>query len=147
MSTKSLPDESNLGVMPRYVLELPFPETRIVVSSGFITDFTGSAIVNAANPRMLGGGGVDGAISRAGGDALYKARQALPLQESPGAKPARCPTGKAVLTIGGDLPCPFCIHAVGPCYTHLSSLEEGDELLKSAYANSMAVAQGQSMTR
>jgi hypothetical protein len=66
------------------------------------------AIVNAANTGCLGGGGVDGAISSAGGEDLYQARRALPELNSRG---LRCKTGDAKITIGGDLNARFCIHA------------------------------------
>ena len=102
-------------------------------------DFRGderSAIVNAANDGCLGGGGVDGAISAAGGSALAEDRVKLPCVK-PG---VRCPTGQAVTTGPGDygnLGVPFVIHAVGPCYYMYSSNEEADDLLHSAYQASM----------
>merc|ERR1719193_167112 len=86
----------------------------IVASAGSVVNFAGNAIVNAANQGCLGGGGVDGAISSAGGRALYEARSKLPLVDGKGA--VRCPTGEARLTIGGNLKANYCIHAVGPNY-------------------------------
>mmetsp|Transcript_23624 Transcript_23624/g.74235 ORF Transcript_23624/g.74235 Transcript_23624/m.74235 type:complete len:238 (-) Transcript_23624:63-776(-) len=124
------------------VLEAAFPLAHgtLVLSRGSVVDFDGDAIVNAANERCLGGGGVDGAISRAGGDALAEAREALPADKK-GRKGARCrcPTGDAVVTTGGDLAASWCVHAVGPNYSYTSN-EEGDELLASAYARSLEVA-------
>lgn len=77
-----------------------------------ITQLRVDAIVNAANPTLLGGGGVDGAIHRAAGPALLQACRALP-QSSPG---MRCPTGEARITPGFDLPARFVIHTVGPVW-------------------------------
>jgi O-acetyl-ADP-ribose deacetylase (regulator of RNase III) len=93
---------------------------------------------------MLGGGGLDGAISHAGGDDMYAARCALPIVDE--AKGIRCRAGDAVTTIGGDLPNEWCIHAVGPNYYMLDSLEEGDELLASAYRAVMTEAKDRNMT-
>ena len=88
---------------------------------------------------LQGGGGVDGAISRAGGMALRNDRESLP-QVSPG---VRCPTGRAVINGPGnygELNAPYVIHAVGPKYSALDSevVSRGkDELLTSAYATSL----------
>lgn len=109
-------------------------DSVLAACRGSVLDFTGIAIVNAANERMLGGGGVDGAISDAGGPEMFAARLALPIVES---DYVRCRTGDAVTTIGGDLQNKYCIHAVGPNYYMTESLEDGDELLKSAYASVM----------
>ena len=98
-----------------------------------------SAIVNAANEGCLGGGGVDGAISDAGGPILFEDRQALPLL-GPG---IRCKTGSAVSTgpnSYGDLHTSYVIHAVGPNYRMYSGLDEGDELLFSAYSSTLGCA-------
>jgi O-acetyl-ADP-ribose deacetylase len=70
------------------------------------------AIVNAANPGLLGGGGVDGAIHRAAGPALLAACRAIP-EVSPG---VRCPTGEARITPGFSLPARYVIHTVGPVW-------------------------------
>jgi O-acetyl-ADP-ribose deacetylase (regulator of RNase III) len=98
-----------------------------------------AAIVNAANEACLGGGGVDGAITQAGGPNLAKDRKALPKRMG-----VRCFTGDAKLTGPGDygtLAVPYVIHAVGPNYMTCSSLEKGDKLLRSAYEASLKRAQ------
>ena len=99
-----------------------------------ITTLPVDAIVNAANERMLGGGGVDGAIHRAAGPDLLAACRAVP-EVSPG---VRCPTGQARLTPGFRLPAKFVIHTVGPVW-HGGTHGEA-ELLAACYANSLAVA-------
>lgn len=106
-----------------------------------------SAIVNAANEGCLGGGGVDGAISDAGGPALLEDRINLP-QLRPG---LRCHTGSAVLTgpnSYGSLNVPYVIHAVGPNYMRYDTEEEmaqGDELLSSAYLTSLECGKSQNI--
>ena len=77
-----------------------------------ITALEVDAVVNAANERMLGGGGVDGAIHRAAGPELLAACEAVP-EVTPG---VRCPTGEARITAAFDLPARFVIHTVGPVY-------------------------------
>jgi O-acetyl-ADP-ribose deacetylase len=84
----------------------------ITVITADITRLALDAIVNAANPGLLGGGGVDGAIHRAAGPALLAACRALPEVE-PG---VRCPTGEARLTPGFTLPARYVIHTVGPVW-------------------------------
>lgn len=90
----------------------------------------------------LGGGGVDGAITSAGGPNLHEDRMKLPLVR--GRAGVRCPTGQARLTGPNDygrLNVPYVIHAVGPCYFEYETFEQGDELLQSAYAASLDLAQ------
>ena len=89
------------------------------------------AIVNAASPALLGGGGVDGAIHRAAGPELLAACRALP-QVSPG---VRCPTGEARITPGFELPARHVIHTVGPIW-HGGGEGEA-ELLQSCYRQCM----------
>lgn len=96
-----------------------------------ITTLTVDAIVNAANPSLLGGGGVDGAIHRAAGARLLLACRALP-EIAPG---VRCASGDAKLTPGFDLPAPYVIHAVGPIW-HGGSRHEA-QLLASCYTRAM----------
>lgn len=101
---------------------------------GDITKLHVDAIVNAANERMLGGGGVDGAIHRAAGPKLLEACKQIP-EVRPG---VRCPTGEARLTPGFDLPARHVIHTVGPVWRGGDSRE--DELLASCYRNSLDLA-------
>ena len=131
----------NLGPALRVVATYPISQGKILlhVARGSVVAFRGderSAIVNAANDGCLGGGGVDGAISMAGGPMLAEDRVKLPCVK-PG---IRCPTGQAVTTGPGDygeLSVPFVIHAVGPNYYSYSSNDEPDELLHSAYQTAM----------
>ena len=88
------------------------PTVRIEALQADITTLRVDAIVNAANERMLGGGGVDGAIHRAAGAKLYEACKAV-AEVRPG---VRCPTGEAQITPGFDLPAKFVIHTVGPVW-------------------------------
>eukprot|EP00850_Spirogloea_muscicola_P020887 SM000229S07523 [mRNA] locus=s229:87316:89551:- [translate_table: standard] len=91
------------------------------------------AIVNAANQRMLGGGGVDGAIHRAAGSELFKHCRGLP-EVSPG---VRCPTGQAVITPAFNLPVKNVIHTVGPVY---AGRRESEPLLYQSYMSCLALA-------
>ena len=88
------------------------------------------AIVNAANSRLAGGGGVDGAIHRAGGPAI--------IEETRRRYPAGCPTGSAVISSGGRLRAKYVIHAVGPVWSGGGRGEA--ELLSSAYRTSLDLA-------
>lgn len=108
-------------------------EGLLVLSEGDITVWSGDAMVNAANERMLGGGGVDGAIHRAAGPRLLEACQQVP-EVSPG---VRCPTGEARITRGGRLQAKYVIHTVGPRY---ESAEASAPLLASAYKSSLDLA-------
>src|SRR5262245_45086954 len=95
--------------MKRYSLRAG---TELVLLEGDITKLDVDAIVNAANERMLGGGGVDGAIHRAAGPELLDACKQVP-EVRPG---VRCPTGSARITPGFLLPANWVIHTVGPVY-------------------------------
>ena len=88
------------------------------------------AVVNAANSRLAGGGGVDGAIHRAGGPAI--------MVETDRLCPDGCPTGSAVITGAGNLPARYVIHAVGPVWSGGGRGEE--DLLRSAYRTSLQLA-------
>src|SRR3712207_7771055 len=95
--------------------------TRLELVQGDITQQDTEAIVNAANSGLAGGGGVDGAIHRAGGPQIMEECRRI----------GGCPTGQAVLTSGGNLKARYVIHAVGPIYNDGVSGEA--ELLASAY--------------
>jgi O-acetyl-ADP-ribose deacetylase (regulator of RNase III) len=96
--------------------------SKIELAQGDITQQDTEAIANAANSRLAGGGGVDGAIHRAGGPSL--------MEELRANYPQGCPTGQAVLTGGGRLKARYVLHAVGPVY---SGKPKDAELLASAY--------------
>lgn len=98
-------------------------DDRITIEVGDITQLDADAIVNAANRKMLGGGGVDGAIHRAAGPQLQEACRNVPEVE-PG---VRCPTGEARITPGFNLPAEYVIHTVGPVY-HGGDHGEADQL-------------------
>lgn len=102
-----------------------------------ITCLSVDAIVNAANPGLLGGGGVDGAIHRAAGPALLQACRALP-EIAPG---VRCPIGEARLTPGFALPARWVIHTVGPVW-HGGTRDEA-QLLQRCHRNSLQLLREQ----
>ncbi len=107
-------------------------QTRLSIVQGDITAQTTDAIVNAANSGLMGGGGVDGAIHRAGGPAiLEECRQIV-------ARQGRLPTGKAVITTGGNLRAKHVIHTVGPIWQGGNKGEAA--LLESAYQESLKLA-------
>ena len=103
----------------------------INVITADITQLRVDAIVNAANPALLGGGGVDGAIHRAAGPLLLKACRALP-ELAPG---VRCPTGEARITPGFALPAGQVIHTVGPIW-HGGAHDEA-VMLEHCYRNAL----------
>jgi O-acetyl-ADP-ribose deacetylase (regulator of RNase III) len=100
----------------------------IKVIKGDITNLHVDAIVNAANSELRGGGGVDGAIHRAGGPKIMEECRKI----------GGCPTGEAVITTAGNLPAQFVIHSVGPIWTGGNKNEE--KLLANAYDNSLRLA-------
>lgn len=106
---------------------------RVELIEGDITKQLVDVVVNAANSSLLGGGGVDGAIHRAGGPAIRKECEALRASRYPDG----LPTGQAVATTAGQLPARWVVHTVGPVW---SSSEDRGELLRSCYANSLVVA-------
>jgi len=107
---------------------------RVRVETGDITRMSVDAIVNAANSGLLGGGGVDGAIHRAGGSAILVACQILRRDRYPGGLPA----GEAVETTAGRLPARYVIHTVGPVWHGGSAGEPA--ALASCYINSLELA-------
>ncbi|HLX24175.1 MAG TPA: O-acetyl-ADP-ribose deacetylase [Usitatibacter sp.] len=107
---------------------------RIVTKVGDITREDVDAIVNAANSSLLGGGGVDGAIHRAGGPEILAACRRIRETEYPDG----LPTGEAVITTGGRLAARYVIHTVGPIYGQCGGAEA--RLLASCYENSIALA-------
>ena len=110
---------------------------RVLVAD--LTTLAQDAIVNAADPALLGGGGVDGAIHRAAGPALLEACCALP-QVAPG---VRCPTGEAVITPGFALPARFVIHTVGPVWRGGDRGEAAS--LAACYRNALQCAAGRAL--
>lgn len=121
---------------------------KISVFLGDITTSTDDAIVNAANPALLGGSGVDGAIHRVAGPALrqYCAQQVPEL--SPG---NRCPPGHVVVTPGFGLPAKYVYHTVGPIYPagrlpafsgeSISTKEEADKILEQCLRQALTIAE------
>jgi len=107
-------------------------ELKLEVLKGDITKIEVDAIVNAANSSLLGGGGVDGAIHKAGGPAILEACKAIR------AKQGGCPTGEAVITTGGNLPASNVIHTVGPVWH--GGNQQDEQLLHSCYRNSLKLA-------
>ena len=104
----------------------------IELIKGDITKIEVDAIVNAANTSLLGGGGVDGAIHKAGGKAILDDCQKIRNKQG------GCKVGEAVITTAGNLPEKFVIHAVGPVWNNGKSNE--DDLLSSAYLNCLKLA-------
>jgi O-acetyl-ADP-ribose deacetylase len=107
---------------------------RLVVKTGDITREDVDAIVNAANSSLLGGGGVDGAIHRAGGPAILAACRAIRQSRYPDG----LPTGEAVITTGGLMRARHVIHTVGPVYGENGGRDA--ELLARCYRRSLEVA-------
>lgn len=105
---------------------------RIQLIKGDITKQKTDAIVNAANSSLLGGGGVDGAIHRAGGKAILD--ECIAIRNRQGG----CKTGEAVITTGGNLPAKYVIHTVGPVWN--GDKTEKELLLANAYRNSLKLA-------
>ncbi len=114
-------------------MEVKIDQAKISLVQGDITQQPLDAIVNAANSSLMGGGGVDGAIHRAGGPRILEECKKIV------ARQGRLPTGKAVITTGGNLPARYVIHTVGPVW-HGGRAKE-DQLLASAYRESLLVAE------
>ena len=117
-----------------------FLDGRVLVVIGDITRQDVTAIVNAANSTLLGGGGVDGAIHRAGGPEILRECQEIRKKIYPNG----LPTGQAVITTAGNLPATHVIHTVGPIYGREPEREA--ELLAACYRNSLTLARQHSIT-
>ena len=113
-------------------MEARFGPTRLWLKEGDITREAVDAVVNAANSSLMGGGGVDGAIHRAGGPQILEECRAIV------ARIGRLRTGEAVITSGGRLPARHVIHTVGPVWR--GGRDGEPDLLASAYRNSLRVA-------
>jgi len=109
-------------------VEVKVNQSIISLVEGDITKEETDAIVNAANSRLAGGGGVDGAIHRVGGPAIMEECKKI----------GGCPTGKAVITAAGNLNAGYVIHTVGPVYSGGTRNEAA--LLESAYKESLNLA-------
>jgi O-acetyl-ADP-ribose deacetylase len=108
---------------------------RVELVEGDITEQRVDVIVNAANPSLLGGAGVDGAIHRRGGPAILSECQALRTSRYRHG----LPVGDAVATTGGDLPARWVVHTAGPVW---SRSEDRSDLLRACYRNALDVADG-----
>jgi len=113
-------------------MEVTINQAKLRIIQGDITEQDTDAIVNAANSSLMGGGGVDGAIHRAGGPVILEECKQIV------ARQGRLPTGKAVMTTGGNLKARYVIHTVGPVW-HGGNKGE-PELLASAYQESLKLA-------
>ena len=109
-------------------MEVKINKSNLVLAEGDITNESTDAIVNAANSRLEGGGGVDGAIHNAGGPSIMQACRKI----------GSCPTGHAVITTAGNLKAKYVIHTVGPIYRGGKKGEA--TLLKSAHLESLKLA-------
>ncbi|MBN1165009.1 MAG: O-acetyl-ADP-ribose deacetylase [Candidatus Krumholzibacteriota bacterium] len=114
--------------------ELIIDQKSLRLKQGDITREEVDAIVNAANPRLAGGGGVDGAIHRAGGPRIMAECDAIRSRQG------GCPTGQAVITTAGNLRAKFVIHTAGPVWR--GGQNEECRLLSESYSNSMKLAEG-----
>lgn len=122
------------GVAMSETVEYQIGRAKLCLVQGDITEMDTDAIVNAANPSLMGGGGVDGAIHRKGGPKILEECKRIRATEWPNG----LPTGKAVITTGGNLKAKYVIHTVGPIWRGGKSGES--ELLAEAYRNSLALA-------
>jgi len=115
-------------------MEFMVGKTKVRILRGDITEQDTDAVVNAANRSLMGGGGVDGAIHRKGGPKILEECKKIRETEWP----EGLPTGKAVITTGGNLKARYVIHTVGPVWRGGSHGEP--ELLAEAYRNSLKLA-------
>jgi O-acetyl-ADP-ribose deacetylase (regulator of RNase III) len=126
------------GKMEKQAREVKINQAKLSIVQGDITRQATDAIVNAANSGLMGGGGVDGAIHRAGGPAILEECQQIVASQG------RLPTGKAVITTGGNLPARHVIHTVGPIWRGGNQAEAS--LLESAYKESLKLAAAHNLT-
>ncbi len=113
-------------------MNLSIGSTTLALLQGDITQQEVDAIVNAANSSLMGGGGVDGAIHRAGGPQILEECKAYV------AKHGRLPTGQAMITSAGNMKAKYVIHTVGPVWR--GGAQKEDQLLADAYRNSLKLA-------
>lgn len=119
--------------MPQHMMtSIQVGRTIISLIEGDITKQSTDAIVNAANGSLMGGGGVDGAIHRAGGPAILADCEKIVTKQG------RLPTGEAVITTAGNLPSKYVIHTVGPIWR--GGTKDETRLLRSCYLNSLILA-------
>ncbi len=119
-------------------MQVQIHKSILQIVQGDITRQDTMAIVNAANSSLMGGGGVDGAIHHAGGNAILAECQQIV------EKQGRLPTGEAVITTAGKLPAKYVIHTVGPIYRENST--EAPKLLANSYRNSLKLAVAKELT-
>ncbi len=115
-------------------MEFKIGKAKLELIKGDITEIESDALVNAANSSLMGGGGVDGAIHHKGGPGILEECKHIRATEWPDG----LPTGKAVITSGGNLKAKHVIHAVGPVWR--GGFHGESELLKQAYKNSLKLA-------
>jgi O-acetyl-ADP-ribose deacetylase len=113
--------------------EIKIKNAKLSLVLGDITRQPTDAIVNTANSGLMGGGGVDGAIHRAGGSSILEECRQIVIRQG------QLPAGKAVITTGGNLPAQHVIHTVGPIWRGGSNNES--QLLASAYRESLRLAE------
>jgi len=114
-------------------MEVKINRSTLSLVQGDITKQNTDGIVNAANSSLMGGGGVDGAIHRAGGPRILEECKKIVAEQG------RLPVGQAVITSGGNLPAKYVIHTVGPIWQDGKSKEA--QLLASAYLSSLKIAE------